>query len=85
MLEIITEAETPLVVVADVPMVVAVLGRRVGVLGFLALALGPLPDSVIVVPPSASMSAGTPPHAMCHVLADMVDLRSALRAIRGML
>jgi hypothetical protein len=37
-------AETPGVVVADVPMVVAMLGRRVGVLGFLALAFGSLPD-----------------------------------------
>jgi hypothetical protein len=32
------------VVVADMPMVMAMLGRRVGVLGFLPLALGALSD-----------------------------------------
>jgi hypothetical protein len=37
-------ARAPGVVVADVPMVVAMLGRRVGVLRFLALAFGSLPD-----------------------------------------
>src|SRR5215203_4607841 len=41
-LEVVTEA--PLVMVADVPMVMAVLGRRVGVLRFLPLAFGALPD-----------------------------------------
>ena len=40
--EVITE--TPAVMVADVPMIVAMLGRRVGVLRFLPLAFGPLPD-----------------------------------------
>jgi hypothetical protein len=40
--EVVTEA--PLVMVADVPVVMAVLGCRVGVLRFLALALGTLPD-----------------------------------------
>jgi hypothetical protein len=39
---IVTEATH--VMVADVPMVMAVLGCRVGMLGLLALALGPLPD-----------------------------------------
>jgi hypothetical protein len=37
-------AEPPFVMVTDVPVVVAMLGRRVGVLGFLALAFGPLSD-----------------------------------------
>jgi len=41
-LEVVTEA--PLVMVADVPMVVAMLGRRVVVLRFLPLAFGALPD-----------------------------------------
>jgi hypothetical protein len=78
-------AEPPGVVMADVPMVVAMLGRWVGVLGFLALALGPLPD---VGHRGASFRVDecrNTPHAMCHVLADMVDLRSALGAVRGML
>jgi hypothetical protein len=42
MLEVVPE--TPGVVVADVPMVVTMLGRGVGVLGFFALAFGALPD-----------------------------------------
>jgi hypothetical protein len=37
-------AESPFVMVTDVPVVVAMLGRRVGVLGFLPLALGSLSD-----------------------------------------
>jgi hypothetical protein len=37
-------AEATGVVVADMPVVMAMLGRRVGVLGFLPLALGPLSD-----------------------------------------
>jgi hypothetical protein len=40
--EVVTEA--PAVVVADVPMVVAMLGCWMGMLGFLPLAFGPLPD-----------------------------------------
>jgi hypothetical protein len=41
-LEVVTEA--PFVMVADVPVVVAMLGCRVGMLRFLPLALGALPD-----------------------------------------
>jgi hypothetical protein len=41
---LVVVAETASVVVADMPMVVAVLGCRVGVLGLLAFSLGPLPD-----------------------------------------
>jgi hypothetical protein len=37
-------AEATSVVVADMPMVMAMLGRRMGVLGFLPLALGSLSD-----------------------------------------
>jgi hypothetical protein len=39
--EVVTEASG--VVVADVPMVMAMLSCRVGVLGFVSLAFGPLP------------------------------------------
>jgi hypothetical protein len=41
---LIVVAEATGVVVADMPMVVAMLGREVGVLGFFALAFGSLPD-----------------------------------------
>jgi hypothetical protein len=41
MLEVITEI--PTVVVADMPMVVPMLGRRMSMLGFLPLAFGALP------------------------------------------
>jgi hypothetical protein len=41
---LIIVAEATSVVVADMPMIVAMLGRGVGVLGFLSLALGALPD-----------------------------------------
>ncbi len=41
-LEVVAEATG--VVVADMPMVVTMLGRRVGMLGFLPFALGPLSD-----------------------------------------
>jgi hypothetical protein len=41
-LEVVSQA--PLVMVTDMPVVVAMLGRGVGMLGFLPLALGTLPD-----------------------------------------
>ena len=70
-------------VVADLPMVVTMFSRRVGVLRYFALALGALPD---VGHRGASFRVEgclRNPHSVCHVHVDGVNLRCALVPIMG--